>query len=71
MNNNSLTSPGRWLAWLSVLLLMSVFFLGACSLPRLRDDYMGKSLLQKEKTIHPPVRRDAWGNPVLPASSAQ
>ena len=71
MSTRNIPAPRRMTARLPVLLLIPVFFLGACSLPRLRDDYMGKSLLQKEKTIRPPVRRDAWGNPILPPSPAQ
>ena len=38
--------------------------LAACGGPILRDDYMGKSVLQPE-TLAQPVERDQQGNPIL------
>ncbi len=71
MSSRKFSAPTRRRIRSLALLLAAAVLLGSCSLPGLRDDYMGKSLLQKEKTIRPPVRRDAWGNPVLPSRPGQ
>jgi len=50
----------------AVALLVALLALGACERRWLRDDYMGRDVLQPELTPAP-APRDDRGNPVLPA----
>ena len=38
--------------------------LGGCAWEPLRDEYLGKSVVQPAK-VSQPMRRDAYGNPIL------
>ncbi len=48
----------------------AVALLSGCSFPdglRIRDDYMGRSIADRNIIVKP-VPRDAYGNPILPGN---